>query len=70
MHGPVRWWQDLHTNLPYNFLISDSDYEALAGLSITDPSTDTPAAAMTAVSAPKEEPVYASGHYLTPKVCA
>ena len=48
-------------------LSPDSDYDALAGLSITDPSTDTPAAA---VSAPKEEPVYASGYYLTPKVRA
>ena len=69
--------QDLRQDLPEDFLIPDSDYEAVfgggtkpkapaqavAGPSITDPSTDTPAAATTAVSAPKEEPVYASGYY-------
>ena len=69
--------QDLRKDLPDDFLIPDSDYEAgfgdgtkpkapaqaVAGPSITDPSTDTPAAATTAVIAPKEEPVYASGYY-------
>ena len=76
--------QDVCTDLPDNILIPDSDNEAgfsggtkpkapacaLAGPSITDPSTDTPAAATTAVSAPKEEPVYASSYHLTPKVWA
>lgn len=76
--------QDLRTDLPDDFLIPDKDYEAgfnegtkpkaparaLAGPSVTDPSTDTPAAATTAVSPPKEEPVYASGYYLTPKARA
>ena len=76
--------QDLRTDLPDDFLIPDSDYEAgfgggtapkaparaLAGPPVTDTSTDTPTAATTAVSAPKEEPVYASGYYPTPKARA
>ena len=38
--------------------------------SIVDPSTNTAAGDTTAVSAPKEEPVYASGYYLTHKAWA